>query len=207
MLRILSILLTFALLAIILGCGGSVDQDRVINIRDFEFEPNTLTVPVGATVRFTNADSVSHTVVSGELDPTDDPRISDVSILNNQFSRDELAIMLGDILRFRNTSNRQRQVEIKDRDLDVVYLSPILQPNQFVDFTTTQAGQFQVRDATNPAVLMILTVQGVPDPDGLFSSPVLSPGEFFEFTFDTPGSFPFFCGQHNAANGTVIVEP
>jgi len=207
MLRILSILLTFALLAIILGCGSSVDQDRVINIRDFEFEPDTLTVSAGTTVRFTNADSVSHTVISGELDPTDDPRIFDISILDNQFSRDELVVMLGDIIRFRNTSNRQRQVEVKDRDLDVVYLSPILLPNQFVDFTTTQAGQFQVRDATNPAVLMILTVQGVPDPDGLFASPVLSPGEFFEFTFNDPGTFTFFCGQHNVANGAVIVEP
>lgn len=201
------ILLIIIIPAIIIGCGSSVSQDRVTNIRDFEFEPDTLTVPVGTTVRFTNSDRVTHTVVSGTLVATDDPEITNISILDNQFSRESLTVMLGDILRFNNTSNRTRQVEIKDRELDVVYLSPLLEPNQSVDFRTTRAGNFQVRDANNPAVLMLLTVQGVPDPDGLFASPVLAPGENFEFEFNTPGEFPFFCGQHNIANGTIIVEP
>jgi plastocyanin len=41
----------------------------VVKIDNFSFSPATLTVPVGATVTWTNQDDIPHTVVS-----TDDPR-------------------------------------------------------------------------------------------------------------------------------------
>ena len=55
---------------------GSATAGQSVTIQDFKFSPNTLTVPVGATVTWTNADSTQHTVTaddgsfdSGPLDP------------------------------------------------------------------------------------------------------------------------------------------
>lgn len=36
----------------------------VVNMKDFAFSPSSITVPVGATVRWKNGDSVAHTVTS-----------------------------------------------------------------------------------------------------------------------------------------------
>jgi plastocyanin len=71
-----SFLLAAAVL--IAGCGGSDDgADRTsssaggeaagakaVTIRDYLYEPGTLTVPVGTTVTFTNRDSTPHTATS-----------------------------------------------------------------------------------------------------------------------------------------------
>ena len=55
---------------------GSAAAGQSVTIQDFKFSPNTLTVPVGTTVTWTNADSTQHTVTaddgsfdSGPLDP------------------------------------------------------------------------------------------------------------------------------------------
>ena len=68
-----SILLAAA--ALIAGCGGGDDgTDRTtssggsgataVTIRDYLYEPETITVPVGTTVTFTNRDSTPHTATS-----------------------------------------------------------------------------------------------------------------------------------------------
>ncbi|MEN6372732.1 MAG: hypothetical protein ABFD64_12065 [Armatimonadota bacterium] len=205
--RALVILLVFLIPAIIIGCGSSVDQDTVVNIRDNAFDPTTLTVSPGTTVRFTNSDNTTHTIVSGSLTATSSPQTISVSLLDTQFSRSTLTVHLNDTVRFVNASNSNRQIEVKDNsNLDVVYLTPVLAPQESNDFRTTATGIFQVRDASNAAVQMTLTVEGVPNPDGRFSSSVLAPGEHFEFQFNTAGEFPFFCGQHNIEQGTIVVE-
>jgi plastocyanin len=40
--------------------------DTVVKIDNFSFSPATLTVPVGTTVRWTNADDIPHTIVSDD---------------------------------------------------------------------------------------------------------------------------------------------
>jgi plastocyanin len=40
------------------------DQPATVNIDNFSFAPQTLTVPVGATVTWTNRDDIPHTAVS-----------------------------------------------------------------------------------------------------------------------------------------------
>src|SRR5579872_3332766 len=40
--------------------------DAIVKIDNFSFSPATITVPVGTTVRWTNADDIPHTVVSDD---------------------------------------------------------------------------------------------------------------------------------------------
>jgi plastocyanin len=44
--------------------GGNLGIKKDIDISGFAFNPGTVTIPKGATVIWTNRDSVSHTVVS-----------------------------------------------------------------------------------------------------------------------------------------------
>jgi plastocyanin len=62
-----------AILAIALGVGSRANaapvdpksaSETVVKIDNFSFSPATLTVPVGTTVRWTNADDIPHTIVS-----------------------------------------------------------------------------------------------------------------------------------------------
>ncbi|HVO54058.1 MAG TPA: cupredoxin family copper-binding protein [Solirubrobacterales bacterium] len=70
--------LTLVLLALLLAaCGGSESttagastssggngEPAAVTIEDFEFDPATITVAAGTTVRFTNEDSSPHTATS-----------------------------------------------------------------------------------------------------------------------------------------------
>ncbi len=66
--------LTLVLLALLLtACGGSEPTSggsstsggpTAVTIENFEFEPATITVAAGTTVRFTNEDASSHTATS-----------------------------------------------------------------------------------------------------------------------------------------------
>ena len=65
-----------ALLAIGLGVGSGAQAygaspdtkmaETVVKIDNFSFSPNTITVPVGTTIRWTNADDIPHTIVSDD---------------------------------------------------------------------------------------------------------------------------------------------
>jgi plastocyanin len=57
-----------ALLALVVAAGiGRHDAPRV-TIRTFAFAPKAIEVPAGATVIWTNADDIEHTVTSGTPD-------------------------------------------------------------------------------------------------------------------------------------------
>lgn len=81
--RVTSIRLPAGLLAVALGlalpasgCGGGGDSTASseasgatslkVTISNYEYDPATITVPVGSTVQFTNRDSTPHTVTSKE---------------------------------------------------------------------------------------------------------------------------------------------
>ena len=63
--RALSAVLVPAALAIALAAEGSGGTPHV-QIKQFAFVPATLTVPVGATVTWTNADEEPHTVTASD---------------------------------------------------------------------------------------------------------------------------------------------
>lgn len=69
---LLVVALAVAVLALA-GCGGSTSAPATsatggatVTIKDFAYTPQTLTVPVGATVTWINNDSVTHTVTSAD---------------------------------------------------------------------------------------------------------------------------------------------
>ncbi len=48
-------------------CVDQLQQTvRTIEIKDFSFQPDSITVPVGTTIRWINGDQVSHTVTSND---------------------------------------------------------------------------------------------------------------------------------------------
>ncbi len=56
-----------------IGCGGGSGTDtgsnatsEKVTISNYEYDPATISVPVGAVVQFTNRDSTPHTVTSKE---------------------------------------------------------------------------------------------------------------------------------------------
>lgn len=204
------LLVALAAAVLISGCGESVERSRIITIRNFDFDPNERRVSADTTVTWVNADDVTHSVVSGVLGATSFPETVDVGILNTGFTGfdgDELRVLLGDVVRFRNLTVLPRQVEVKDQEFNILFLSPVLQESASASFETDRGGNLIVRDIIHPPLQMNLVVEGTPDPDGLFESGVLAPGDDFAFMFTTPGTFPYFCGVHRIAEGVVVVEP
>ena len=63
--KVLSIMLVPAALAIALAADVNAATPRV-EIKQFAFVPATLTVPVGATVTWTNSDEEPHTVTASD---------------------------------------------------------------------------------------------------------------------------------------------
>jgi plastocyanin len=64
-----------AVLAIAFGVGMRADaapadantaSEVIVKIDNFSFSPASITVPIGTTIRWTNADDIPHTVVSGD---------------------------------------------------------------------------------------------------------------------------------------------
>jgi plastocyanin len=65
--KLFQALLVFAMMVAISPSAMSADQPPAnadVRIDNFSFNPNTLTVPVGTTVTWTNHDDIPHTVVS-----------------------------------------------------------------------------------------------------------------------------------------------
>ena len=52
--------------AALTGGQASADDSAAVSIEDFTFTPSVLTVPVGATVTWTNHDEEPHTITSAQ---------------------------------------------------------------------------------------------------------------------------------------------
>jgi plastocyanin len=83
------ILVILVLVLVISGCStqktpvqpinppsGDLGVKKDIEISNFAFNPNTVTIPKGATVIWTNTDSVPHTIVSDTGDEINSDSIS-----------------------------------------------------------------------------------------------------------------------------------
>lgn len=63
---VIAMLLLFAAPLRVTAGGQPSSTGAEVKIDNFSFEPQTLTVPVGATVAWTNRDDIPHTAVSTE---------------------------------------------------------------------------------------------------------------------------------------------
>jgi plastocyanin len=61
----------FVLLLAALLIASSRAPDAAVAIHGFGFHPDTLTVPAGTRITFTNQDDIEHTVTAGEPDHPD----------------------------------------------------------------------------------------------------------------------------------------
>jgi plastocyanin len=65
------VVFVLALAAVLGACGGSDEPKaggtaaNAVRIAGFLFKPETLTVPAGTTVTWTNTDDIEHTITSG----------------------------------------------------------------------------------------------------------------------------------------------
>lgn len=210
---VLSILL-ISLLIVMVGCGGSDPNTTVIALEDNGFQPNSKTINANSSITWSNADNSTHSVVSGVLEPTAFPVTINIQILNNSYALNNGAIIttlkinFGDTLVFKNVTTQPRQVEIKDQNLNAVFISPTLALNDTASFDThsASAGFFTIRDSLGFIPTTPLSMTGVPVPDGLFNSGILTPAQQFQFTFPNPGTFTYFDGVSNIATGTIIVQ-
>jgi plastocyanin len=207
MIRIALLLLLLPVIIIAAGCGGHSSDTNQITIRNLTFDPNQETVSLGTTIRWFNADDGSHSVVSGVLGPTSRPATFIEGVLDTGFTVPDLVVEIGDTIQFENLSLSQKQIEIKDQNLDDIFVSPILIQNETATFKPTAAGFFTMRDSLQTSITGTLTVSGVPQPDGTFDSGFLGPGQSFEFKPTVPGDYRYFCGAHNVETGVVTVQP
>lgn len=205
MIRILLVILTLSLAIALIGCGGSSSNTSLITIRSFEFDPNTLSKPLGTTISWVNGDNASHSVVSGTLGPGAFSRTFDEGVNDAGFSTPALTVTLGDKVSFQNLSITVRQIEVKDQNLNDVFLSPVLVQNETAVWQTVNAGVFTVRDGLHTSIQAVITVVGIPHPDGLFNSGILNPGQRFQFKPTSVGTVNFFCGVHNIEEGSVNI--
>ncbi len=62
--------LLIVMLVLSISLSGSVDQSqstaKTIEIKDFSFQPDSITVPVGTTVTWINRDPANHTITSDD---------------------------------------------------------------------------------------------------------------------------------------------
>jgi plastocyanin len=185
--------------------GGEV---VTVEIQDFQFSPNNITIPVGTTVRFVSVGQVQHTVTS-------DSGLFDSGILTNgqefSFTFTEAGTfpyfcqlhgaaggggMAGTIVveaaPSSGTSGEPVTVEIQDF--------------QFAPNSITVPVGTTVRFVSVGQVQHTVTSDS-----GLYDSGILTNGQEFSFTFTEAGTFPYFCQLHGAAGGggmagTVIVQ-
>ena len=62
------------------GNTGGEEETEVVDVQDFQFQPDTLTVPVGTTVVFQNSDSAPHTATHGEDGAPADDAAFDINL-------------------------------------------------------------------------------------------------------------------------------
>jgi plastocyanin len=63
---VLAIALGVGIRAYAAPAGAGTPSEVTVKIDNFSFSPASITVPVGTTVRWTNADDIPHTVVSDD---------------------------------------------------------------------------------------------------------------------------------------------
>ncbi len=192
----------------LLGQGGTVS----VSIVDFAFNPKTITVPVGTTVRWTNNGSAPHTVTS-----TSSPRAFDSGTLNPGDSFEFTFKTAGQFPYFCEIHPSMRGMVIVEGQQEVQELALIhsLKEGKIFPETITVSKGVKVRlfntalDGAHPSVVISSDEDGKNPVFGVKPFAV-NPGQLMtiEFTPDKAGTF-FISHRphgHNIVGKLVVKE-
>jgi plastocyanin len=165
--------------------GATID----IDIQGFAFLPQTITIPVGTGVRWTNRDSAPHTATA--LDSTFD---------SGTLSQNQTFIFT---FTTPGVYNYRCNIHTGMRGTIVVEAAPTdvdIQGFAFIPQTITIPVGTAVRWTNRDSAIHTVTSL-----TGLFNSGSLSQNQTFIFTFTTPGVYDYKCNPHPFMTGKVVV--
>ena len=189
-------------------------QTIAVNLEDNKFTPNKITVPVGATIVWTNKGQKAHTV-------TADDGSFDSGTLNNGGQFTQTFTKAGTIpyfCRFHGGKGGEAMAgAIIVAEQSAAAAAPpapaAAQPTQAAAPAPAAGGQAAVAIADNsftpqqievPVGTTVVWTNGgqrqhtVTADDNGFQSNALTAGATFKQTFDKPGTFPYYCEFHGA---------
>ncbi len=187
--------------------------EREIRFIDERVSPNSITIKVGETVTFVNADDDEHTATgpgfdTGIMNPGDSVTITFDEAGTFDFVCQFHAEMRGTVI-----------VEGDGTPAASPVASPVASTTPAADAQTAGATidigivdfAFEQADITVAPGTTVTwtnkgvaphTVSGLPEESG-----TLDPGQSFSFTFDDTGTFDYQCAFHPQMVGQVIVDP
>ena len=200
-------------------------QTISVEIKNFRFDPDAITVPAGTTVIWTNQDSTPHTVTStsglfdsGVMDQGEnfsyvfqDPGTYDYYCLIHPYMKAKVIVTPSGGARPAGagaspSEEGQAEVSRTDESRAVVnhgqsVLVEIKKHAYDPDSITVPVGTHVVWRNFDSAPH---TVTGV---NGLFDSGVMDQGENFSYAFQDPGTYDYYCMIHPNMKAKVIVIP
>ncbi len=177
-----------------------------------DYKPDVAIVPQGHIVRWTNEDSIVHTVTStkgfGEIF---DSGLIDT---DGSFTLDTTDLKAGEYEYLCSLHDWMVATLVIEGSKEAVKVTipkgagilkegQIFYEPQVIDVT---AGSRVVWENTDSAVHSVTSGQPPGDTDGMFDSGIMSAGEEFEFTFTDIASYDYYCTFHTWMVGTVNVE-
>lgn len=176
-------------------------QDEVaIEIRDFEFSPATLEVPVGTTVTWTNVGEAPHTATADD----------------GSFDSGELGNGGSFSFTFEEAGEFAYHCDIHGRmtaTIVVVEAEEASADDEAAEGETVEIQDFEFSpESLEIPVGTTVTWTNVGEAphtatsdSGIFDSGRLEPGESFSITFDEAGEFSYFCAVHPRMTGSIVV--
>lgn len=174
------------------------------------FTPNTVTVPKGDIIRWTNNDTVPHTVTSA---PDGSAFDSGLIAAGKTFSLDTSKL---------NSTEYNYMCTVHPfMTGKIVITQPIIANVTISKGASTQAAGQKYFDPASLSAKVGTTVvwtnndttahtvtSGDPSagPSGTFDSGLIKPGNTFKYTFSTAGTVSYFCSVHPWMTGKVVVQ-
>ncbi len=202
---VITALLGLGLALLASGVWAEPAPDTVaVAAKDNLFDAQTITVPVGTTVTWTNTGAAPHTV-------TADDKSFDSGLLNSggTFSMTfNTPGTIGYYCAFHGApgSGMFGKIVVTPAAAAPAPVAASAKDNVFDPQTITIPAGTTVTWTNSGAVPHTVTAD-----DKKFDSGLLNPGQSFSQTFDTPGTYGFYCTLHGAPGtgmfGTIVVTP
>ena len=201
------------------------EQTISVEIKNFIFNPDAITVPAGTTVIWTNQDSTPHTVTStsgifdsGVMDQGEnfsytfqDPGTYDYSCMIHPYMKAKVIVTPSGGPRPAGagvSQSEEGQAEVSRAEES----RPAVNHGQSV-LVEIKKHTYNPDSITVPVGTHVVwrnfdsvphTVTGT---NGLFDSGVMDQGENFSYTFQDPGTYDYYCMIHPYMKAKVIVTP